>query len=168
MPCLYLTTLLVHGTIPLKIPRYTRYLCNTMENPVAYQNMKTGFEFAPISCKLDSAMVDDYLVAVGDDNLLYQNSVLVPPTAIAACIMAGLSGSISFPPGTIHVSQELEFLMPVRRDITVTCQAKVSKKQDRGKLHLMTIDIDVFKDNGKVMTGKVGFVLPEAAQEGNQ
>lgn len=132
---------------------------------IAYQQVSAGFEFPPSSCKLDTAMVDDYIKAVGDSSNLYRDSKLVPPTALAACAMYALSGNISFPPGSIHVSQELEFLGTVYREDTITCQAKVSKKQDRGKLHLMTIDLAVYKDRNKVMTGKVGFVMPELAEE---
>ena len=133
----------------------------TNQSKTEYHQMHVGFEFPPSSSKLDSAMVDTYLKAVEETSPLYCDTELVPPTALAACAMSALSGSISFPPGTIHISQELEFLGTVCREDTITCQAKVSRKQDRGKLHLMTIDLNVFKDQQKVMTSKVGFVLPQ-------
>lgn len=132
----------------------------TNQPKTEYHQMNVGFEFPRSSSKLDSAMVDTYLKAVEEASPLYRDTKLVPPTALAACAMSALSGSISLPPGTLHVSQELEFLGTVCRGDTITCQAKVARKQDRGKLHLMTIDLNVFKDQQKVMTSKVGFVLP--------
>ena len=76
--------------------------------------------------------------------------------------MAALSQAISLPPGTIHVNQELEFMDTVSVRDTITCQARVSRKQSRGRLHLMTVELDVFNQNRKkVLAGKVGFVLPE-------
>jgi len=127
-----------------------------------YHQMEVGYEFPPASYKLDASMVSTYLKAVEETSRLYQDTELVPPMAIAAYAMAALSQGISLPPGTIHVNQELEFLDTVSVRDTITCQAKVSRKQNRGRLHLMTIDLDVFNQNQKkVLAGKVGFVLPE-------
>ncbi|MDP2917714.1 MAG: MaoC family dehydratase [Dehalococcoidia bacterium] len=129
-----------------------------------YYQLEVGFEFPPSSCRLDSAMVDTYIRAVEENSPLYRDTSIMPPTALAACAMSALSKSVSFPPGSIHVSQELEFLDTVYREDTITCRSKVSRKRERGKLHLMTMDIEVYKNEQKVMAGKVGFVLP---QQGN-
>jgi acyl dehydratase len=82
--------------------------------------------------------------------------------AIAARALATLSEHISLPPGTIHVSQELEFIDTVSVDDTIICQAKVGRKQERGRLHLLTIDLNVLNQNQKmVMVGKTTFILPK-------
>ena len=105
-------------------------------------------------------MVAAYLKAVEDDSALYRDTKFVPPTAIAALAMSALSESISLPPGTVHISQELEFLGTACREDTVTCQSRVSRKQDRGRLHMMTIEMNIMKEQQKVMTAKIGFILP--------
>jgi acyl dehydratase len=122
----------------------------------------TGYEFPPSTYKLDSSTVATYLKAVEETSSLYQDTEVVPPTAIAAYAMAALSENISLPPGAIHVSQEFEFLDSVTINDTLISCAKVSRKQSRGKFHLLTINLNVFNQNQKaVLTGKTSFILPE-------
>lgn len=128
---------------------------------VEYPQLQPGYEFPSASYELDSSVVATYLKAVEETSQLYHNTELVPPTAVAAYAMATLSESISLPPGSIHVYQELEFIDTVGMRDTITCHAKVGQKQNRGRLHLLTIDLDVFNQNQKkVLAGKTGFVLP--------
>lgn len=134
----------------------------TKQQKLEYYRIEVGYEFPPTSYKLDSSMVSTYLEAVEETSRLFQGAELVPPMAIAAYAMAALSEGISLPPGAIHITQEIEFMDAVRVRDTITCHAKVSRKQNRGKLHLMTIGLNVFNQNQKaVLAGKVGFVLPE-------
>ena len=106
-------------------------------------------------------MIDTFLKAVGETSSLYQTTEMVPPMAVAANAMATLADGISLPPGTIHVSQELEFLDTINCGETVNCSAKVIKKQERGGMRLMVIGLDVFKqDRRKVLAGKATFILP--------
>ena len=134
----------------------------TKQQKLEYHQIEVGYEFPPTSYKLDSSMVSTYLEAVEETSRLFQDTELVPPMAIAAYAMAALSEGISLPPGAIHITQEIEFMDAVSVRDTITCHARVSRKQNRGKLHLMTIDLDVFNQNQKaVLAGKVGFVLPE-------
>lgn len=129
---------------------------------VGYQQLYVGLEFPPRSYKLEAGMVSDYLRAVGESNPIYQKEGLVPPLAITAFAMAALSEGLDMPPGTIHVSQELQFLFPAHSGDTITCFSKVSRKADRGGMHIMATDISVVnQQNAKVLTGRVGFVLPE-------
>ena len=102
-----------------------------------------------------------YLKATGDTSDLYQNTGLIPPMAVAAQAMAALAESISLPPGTIHVSQELEFIGAVRIEDTLTSHARVLKHQQRGNLHLLSVELNVLNQKKEqVLTGRTGFVLP--------
>ena len=133
---------------------------------VEYRQLEAGYEFPAASYELDSSAVAAYRKAVEETSQLYQDTELVPPMAIAAYAMAALSEGISLPAGSIHVYQELEFLDTVSVRDTITCHSKVSRKQSRGGLHLMTVDLDVFNhDQRKVLGGKVGFVLPEPGED---
>jgi len=133
---------------------------------IEYSQLEVGYEFPPSSYKLDSSMVTTYLKAVEDASALYQDTVLVPPMAIAAHAMASLSESISLPPGTIHVSQEFEFIDAVSINDTLISYAKVSRKQSRGKFHLLIVDLNVVNQNQKaVLTGKTSFILPEHSED---
>ena len=134
---------------------------------IEYRQIETGYDFRAVSYQLDTSMAASYLKAVGETSSLYQNTKLFPPMAVAAYAMAAVSDGISLPPGTIHVSQELEFVDTVSVGDTITCRAKVARKQDRGRLHLMTVDLNVFNQNQKkVLSGKTSFVLPESDNGG--
>jgi acyl dehydratase len=131
---------------------------------IEYHQLTAGFEFPPQSYTLDSATVSLYLEAVKESHELYRREALVPPMAVTAFAMSSLSQSVTMPDGTIHVSQELDFLVPVRVGDIITCRSRVSRKVDRGGLHLMNTDINVVNQKGEtVLTGRVGFVLPEPA-----
>ena len=127
-----------------------------------YSQIEAGHEFPASSFQMDDSAVAIYLRAVGETGTFYQDSRLVPPTAIAAFAMAALSEKLSLPPGTIHVSQDLEFMDTISTSDTLTCHARVSKKQERGKLHLLTVDLNVHNQQKKaVLAGKTSFILPE-------
>jgi acyl dehydratase len=107
-------------------------------------------------------MVELYLEAVNESNDLYRVERLVPPMAVTAFAMAALSQSIAMPAGTIHVTQELDFLGLVRVGDTITCNSTVSRKQDRGGLHIMNVDIEVTNQHqDQILKGRVGFILPD-------
>jgi len=134
---------------------------------IEYHQLSAGYEFKPQSYVLDSAAVSLYLEAVQESSDLYRREALVPPMAVTAFAMASLSQAVTMPAGTIHVSQELDFLNPVRVGDTITCRSRVSRKVDRGGMHLMNTDISVVNQRGEeVLTGRVGFVLPEPAAGG--
>lgn len=129
---------------------------------VEYSQLETGYEFPPGSCKLDRPIVSKYIKAVEETSGLYQDTELVPPMAVAAFAMAALSEGMSLPMGTLHVSQGIEFTGSVSIGDNITTYARVTRKQDRGKLHLLTIDLDVFNQRQKaVLSGKTSFLLPE-------
>ena len=134
----------------------------TEQTRIEYYQLYAGFEFPPQSYILDSTSVSLYLEATEDKDSLFLEGTLVPPMAVTAMAMSSLSQAVTMPSGTIHVSQELDFLKPGEVGSTITCSSKVSRKVDRGGLRLMNIDITVLDRSGeKVLTGRVGFVLPE-------
>jgi acyl dehydratase len=131
------------------------------QSKTEYYQLSVGFEFPPRSYCLDSSAVDLYLDAVKENNGLFRQEGLVPPMAVTAFAMAALSQAITMPSGTIHVSQELDFLKVVKVGDSITCSSKVSRKIERGGLRLMNVDISVSNQNQEtVLTGRVGFVLP--------
>ncbi len=136
------------------------------QHKIEYSQIEAGYEFPPASYELDSSMVSTYLKAVEEPGSLFQVSGLIPPMAVAAYAMTALSDSISLPPGSIHVSQGLEFIDTVNVGDIITCHAKVTAKHDRGRLCLMTVNLNVFNQNQKkVLAGTTGFVLPYSDKE---
>lgn len=133
-----------------------------MPGQIEYANLEAGYEFPPASFKLEEPAVTKYIKAVGETSALYQNTGLVPPMAIAAYAMSALSRGISLPAGSIHVSQELEFIDTAKIGDTIVSHSKVSRNQNRGKFHMLTVDLNVYKqDNKPVLKGKTSFILPQ-------
>jgi acyl dehydratase len=139
----------------------------TMEKRRAeYSELTTGYEFSPKKFRLDKEKVAAYLKAVEGNRHIQDEQEIVPPMAIAALAMTALSEGISFPPGAIHVSQELQFLDTVSIDETLTSQAKISRKLERGKFHMLTISINVQNEHKiPVLAGETSFILPLETME---
>jgi len=133
---------------------------------IEYSQLEAGYEFSPSSYKLDSSIVATYLKAVEDTSGLYQDNILMPPMLIAAYAMASLSETICLPSGTIHVSQEFEFIGAASTHDTFISYARVNRKQSRGKFHLLIVNFNVVNQNQKtVLAGKTSFILPEYSED---
>ena len=132
------------------------------EQQIEYSQLETGYEFPHSTFKLDAAAISAYLKAVEDTSYPYQDKNLVPPMAIAAFAMAALSRGINLPPGTIHVSQEFEFVDTANTNESLTSHARISRKLSRGKFNLLDVDLNVCNQEHKtVLTGKTSFILPQ-------
>lgn len=128
---------------------------------IDYSELSTGYEFEPAEIWLNSEAVTAYLDAIEGDRHIYDKVRIVPPMAIAALAMAEMARGLSLPSGAIHVSQDLNFLSSVSIDEVLTSRARVSKKVERGKFHMLTIDINVVKQNDMTtLTGETSFILP--------
>ena len=127
---------------------------------VAAGQLVVGYQFPAASYRLEPETIATYLKAIGASGSRYDDK-LVPPTAIAAYALAALSDNMSLPSGTIHTHQELEFKSAVPVGETITCYARVSRNQERGKFHFLSIDLDVLDQKQRsVLAGKTSFVLP--------
>ena len=130
------------------------------EEKIKYENLTTGFNFAPSAFKVDAKTVALYLKATDDHNAEYEDK-LIPPMAIAAMAMKAMAERFDLLPGTVHVSQQLEFLNTASIDETLTSYAGVARKIVRGKFHMLTISIKVLNQQQEtVITGEIGFILP--------
>jgi acyl dehydratase len=133
--------------------------------PTTYGELQAGYEFPPGSLKLDADTVARFLQAVDDNNRLYSDRKLAPPMAVAALAMAALSNTIGLPPGSIHVSQELQFKAAVNIDHDLTSYARISRAQKRGKLHIIAVDLDVRNSGGEtILAGTTSFILPQGPE----
>jgi hypothetical protein len=127
-----------------------------------FSALEAGFEFPTKNFQLNPSLVEIYLSAVEDNNTGYSESRLVPPAAVATFSLTALSQGLSFPPGSIHVSQKIEFLDTVHTGDTISCHARVSKSHKRGNMHFITIELRVnTQDNREVQKGELVFILPQ-------
>ncbi|MCJ7576638.1 MAG: hypothetical protein MUO80_08230 [Dehalococcoidia bacterium] len=128
------------------------------DKAISYEELTPGYKFPPATYELNASFVSKYLKAVdaaGDG--------FVPPLAITACAIAGMTKSVPLPPGTIaiHASQDLEFLKLVPVGATIECQIGVAQKIARGKMSMLILDLEISdKGKEKVQSGKATIALP--------
>ena len=131
------------------------------QQKIDYKELSTGYEFAPANFCPDGEMVTAYLSAIEGNKSVYEKNQIVPPMAIAALAMAAMSEAFILPPGTVHVSQELKFEETVKIGETLTSNARVNRKVERGKFNMLSVGINVLNQNQvTVMTGETSFILP--------
>ncbi len=128
-------------------------------SPPSFKELPVGFEFPPIGYELNELLITKYLDAVEEAD--FPAPGIVPPLAVAACAMTALSQSFTVPPGSIHASQEFEFLKLVPIGATVSCGGRIVQKLDRGRLSLVVLEINALNQDGdKVLTGKATIAVP--------
>ena len=128
---------------------------------VSLAELSVGFEFSPTRYELSKDLVSKYLEAVeGGKEFLADG--MVPPLAIAACAMTTISQSVRIPPGSIHASQDFEFLKPLAIGASVNCGGRIAQKLERGGLCLIMMEIYVTDQGGnRVLTGKATIAAPK-------
>ena len=123
---------------------------------ISYEELAPGYEFPPASYELSSTLISKYVKAVDSPG-----SEFVPPLAIAAYAMSVMAGSLSFPPGTIHASQEFEFFKLVPIGTVIDCHTKVIRKLARTMMRMLVLELNIFDENKeRVQSGKATLVLP--------
>ena len=130
-------------------------------SPVSLKQLPIGYEFPSVSYELSVSVITKYLEAVGGQPDVLKSGI-VPPLAIAACTMTASSQSFTVPPGSIHASQELEFLKLVPIGTTISCSGKIAQKLGRGRLNLIVLEINALNQEGeKALTGKATIAAPD-------
>lgn len=131
------------------------------DNGVELEQLEEGYEFTPADFRLDPSMITAYIEAVGEDISFFGDMDTVPPMAIAASALTSLMETAPFPQGTIHVSQEFDFIDTASKNDVLTCHVRIITKRERGHLRMMTIGLNVYKHDEKpVLKGEMGLVLP--------
>lgn len=125
-----------------------------------------GLEFPETQLTLADDKIAEYIRAVEEPGEIYAGSRLAPPAAVAAFAMTALNEHMKIPAGSVHASQELDFLGTVSIGETVTCRSRVGRMVDRGKMRLASVDFSVEnRAMQKVVTGRLTFMLPPGALE---
>ncbi len=132
-----------------------------MVQKIELSDLVKDFRFPPVSYSIDAEKVTAYTGAVEDSNSIYSENGCVPPMATAALAMAAMGEQMSLPAGSIHVSQSFSFNKTISTGDILTSRASVLRNIERGKIHMLTIGIDITNQhNEAVVTGETGFILP--------
>jgi hypothetical protein len=124
--------------------------------------LEAGHKFPAVHYTLDKSTVQAYLAAVEETSDLYQNTDLVPPTAVAALSMAALAEGTQFPPGCIHTSQKLNFKHSTHIGDIIQCHSRISQSKKRAGMHFITITFYVEDQNKQeLLNGETVFIAPQ-------
>ena len=128
---------------------------------IDYRALPVGYEFPRSTFRIDSRRIDSYRKAVQEPENAALGPDSVPPMAIAAAALGSLAERASFPFGSIHLTQELDFKTPVRCEELLICRGKLLARKDLRDIHLLTFGVDVYNQRDQlVLAGKTGLVLP--------
>jgi acyl dehydratase len=132
----------------------------------AIETLEKGHEFSVASFVLDEEVVARYLEAVEDEALPRlaeaERKAWVPPMAVAALALRSLMEEMALPVGSIHASQELEFVRTVDAGERITCRARLSHRSQRGGWWVLAVEMEGADESGRpVLAGRSTVMVPE-------
>ena len=134
--------------------------------PPSLDALPKGYQMPPFTFELSPDWVREYAAAVEDEAIGALDEGLVPPMAVAALAVRSLLEGAEFPPGTIHLGQEMALLKPVRLGERLSVSARVASRGERQGWVLIGIDLNVEDgEHGPVMEGRALLTMP-AGHEG--
>lgn len=131
----------------------------------AIEALEKGYRFPAVSFVLDDVAVARYLEAVEDEALprlaQAQGKAWVPPMAVAALALRSLMEEMALPAGSIHGSQELQFVRPVEVGERITCRAWLSHRSERGGWWALAVEIEGADESGQpALAGRSTVMVP--------
>ena len=124
------------------------------------RQLEAGQELTIGPWTMDVATVEAYFSAVGDDTSSYREARGVPPMAVAGRTLGALVESLSMPPGSVHVGQELEFLHAVKMGQELACSVRLARESKRGGWRILVLEFSVDAEGEVVLRGKTTVMLP--------
>jgi acyl dehydratase len=131
----------------------------------AIEALEKGQQFSAASFVLDEEAVARYLEAVEDEALprlaQAESKAWVPPMAVAALALRSLMEEMTLPAGSIHASQELEFVRAVEAGERITCRAWLSHRSQRGGWWVLAVGMEGTDESGRpVLAGRLTVMVP--------
>jgi hypothetical protein len=121
-----------------------------------------GQEISGTSFLLDPAMVRIYTSAVEESSPVYQDTELVPPTAIAALGVRTILKELGLPPGTLHAAQEMSMSRAVATGEELSCAAQVTQSSQRRGWQFVVVEFSLADHGGKaVLDGRTTLMVPQ-------
>ena len=124
------------------------------------RSLETGQELTIDPWTMDSATVEAYLEAVGQEATAYSDAGVVPPMAVAGRTLGTLIEDLSMPPGSIHIGQDLEFMSPVKPGQDLTCSARLARESKRGGWRILVLEFSVGPQDSVVLKGRTTVMVP--------
>ena len=131
----------------------------------AIEALEKGHQFSATSFVLDEEAVACYVEAVEDEALprlaQAEGKAWVPPMAVAALALRSLIEEMTLPAGSIHASQELEFVRAVETGERITCRAWLGHRSQRGGWWVLAVEMEGADESGQtVLAGRLTVMVP--------
>jgi acyl dehydratase len=132
----------------------------------AIEALERGQQLSAASFVLDKEAVARYLEAVEDEALprlaQAEGKAWVPPMAVAALALRSLMEEMTLPAGSIHASQELEFVRAVEAGERIACRAWLSHRSQRGGWWVLAVGMEGADASGRpVLVGRLTVMVPQ-------
>jgi acyl dehydratase len=102
-----------------------------------------------------------YLNAVQASTELYQHLNAFPPLAVSAYALKALMERLGLPAGTLHASQELEYLRVIKVGERLHLTAHLSKPFQRGEWNFLSADVTASDTSSQpVLKAKTTVMVP--------
>ncbi len=126
-------------------------------------DLPTGHEFSPTTFELTWDYIDRYLAATNDRNVIYRESGLAPPLAVAARALGALLDVIELPEGSLHTGQEVELKTGVPVPSTLELAGRLARRSMRAGLMIVVLEFQVslMDQNAPVLAGKTTLMLQQ-------
>ncbi len=129
---------------------------------IYFGELTENYVFPTSRFTLTKEKVDSYIKSINGTNDLYKQGI-VPPMAVVALAITALGESFEIAPGTVHVSQQLQFFKNAAINEELSSLTSVIKKVSRGKFNMLTVKMDIKNSrNDTIISGETGFILPMA------
>jgi acyl dehydratase len=131
----------------------------------AIEALEKGHQFSATSFVLDGVTVARYVEAVEDEALprlaQAEDKAWVPPMAVAALALRSLMEEMTLPAGSIHVSQELEFVRAMETGEQIACRAWLNHRSQRGGYWVLAVEMEGADESGRsVLAGRLTVMVP--------
>jgi acyl dehydratase len=125
--------------------------------------IQAGYQFPPQVLHLAGETVAAYVAAVEDPFRGYRGEpAVVPPLAVLALAMRGLTDLLARHPGALHLTQQLTTLRPVPVGSNVTARLWVQNRSERRGFAALTLEVRMELDEDVVMQGSMLLMVPLA------
>lgn len=123
-------------------------------------NFPAGHTFTPIVLEIDAVRVAAYLDATSSSLSLYHDEAAAPPLAVAAFALGALLESVGLPPGTLHVSEALDFHKPVPIGSHVECRASLAQRSQRSGWVVSVLESQIMLEGELAIKARASVMSP--------
>ncbi len=127
---------------------------------VILTDLPAGHVFDPVRFAIDAAAVRAYCAAAGDALSLYEDEGVAPPLAAAALCLGALLREVGLPPGTLHISEALEFAAPVPLGAEVECLTTLAQRSRRSGFIVTVLDSRLMVGGASALTARATVISP--------